>query len=185
MALTYSEQTELGSVAPAFRLPGTDGRTYGLEDFHSARALVVIFMCNHCPYVKAVKDRINALARDYQSRGVAVVGISSNDSARYPDDGFEAMKRVAREEGFVFPYLWDETQEIARAYGAVCTPDFYVYSRRDEGFALGYRGRLDDNWKDESAVTRRELRDALEAILRGEKPASDQKPSMGCSIKWK
>ncbi|MCM2278240.1 MAG: thioredoxin family protein [Oligoflexia bacterium] len=185
MALTYSEAAPLGTEAPPFHLPGVDGRSYGLEDFRDARALVVAFICNHCPYVQAVRGRINALAREFAPRGVRLVAINCNDSKRYPDDGFEAMKRVAREEGFVFPYLWDESQEVARAYGAACTPDFFVYGREGEKFFLKYQGRLDDNWKDESAVSSRDLARALEALLAGGEPAREQQPSMGCSIKWK
>lgn len=186
MALTYSTDTPLGSPAPDFSLPGVDGKTYSLDSFRDARALVVIFMCNHCPYVIAVQERINQLARDYAPRGVALVGINSNDPEKYPADSFEAMKERAREQGYAFPYLQDLTQEVARAYDAVCTPDPYVYERTSEGaWALRYRGRIDDHWKDASAVTRRELAQALDAILAGEPVAPDAKPAMGCSIKWK
>lgn len=185
MALTYSEKTPFGSAAADFTLPGTDGRIWSLSDFSKAKALVVVFMCNHCPYVKAVKGRINALAKECAGKGAALVGINSNDPIRYPDDNFEAMKQVAKEEGYVFPYLFDETQQIAKAYGAVCTPDFYVYGNEGGTFRLRYRGRLDDNWKDESAVRTRELAQALDEILAGRKPSEDQKSSMGCSIKWK
>jgi peroxiredoxin len=184
MALTFSEQTEPGSAAPDFRLPGVDGRIWSLGDFAGARALVIVFMCNHCPYVIAVRERINRLAQDYGPRGVGVVGINSNDASRYPDDSFEAMKKVAREQGYVFPYLFDEDQAVAKAYGAVCTPDFYVYEG-GSGFSLRYRGRLDDSWKDPAAVKSRDLAAALDAILAGKPVASDQPSSMGCSIKWR
>lgn len=183
MALTYSEKTETGSNAPDFALPGIDGEVHRLADFRDARALVVAFICNHCPYVKAVQGRINALAREYQARGVSFVAINSNDSVKYPDDSFEAMKRVAAENAYVFPYLWDETQSVAKAYGAVCTPDFYLYENSGE-FQLRYRGRLDDSWKDEKAVTQRDLAAAIDAIL-SSKPMPKEIPSMGCSIKWK
>ena len=186
MALTYSEKEELGTPAPPFRLPATDGKTYGLEDFADRKALVVVFMCNHCPYVKAVMERINTLARECAPRGVALVGINSNDAVKYPDDSFEAMRVEAEARGFVFPYLFDATQEVARAYGAVCTPDPYVYAPDGDGNpVLRYHGRIDDNWKDPSAVTRRDLADALEAILDGRPVADGQVPAMGCSIKWK
>jgi thiol-disulfide isomerase/thioredoxin len=162
----------------------------------------MVFMCNHCPYVKAVQGRINQLAKEYKKHGVQVVGINSNDSTRYPDDGFDAMKKQETEQGFEFPYLWDETQEVARAYGAVCTPDFYVFENTEreefreadleteperdrDRFLLRYRGRLDDHWKDESQVRRRDLATAIEDILANRQFAEEQVPSMGCSIKWK
>lgn len=190
MALTYSGIAELGSLAPDFNLPGVDGQVYSLAAFQKAKALVVVFMCNHCPYVKAVQGRINALAQEYLSRGVMLVGINSNDTVKYPDDSFEAMKQVSRENHYIFPYLLDESQEVARAYGAACTPDFFVYQNESLGseslrFSLKYRGRLDDSWKDEKAVTRRDLALALNAILSGQLLSSEQISSMGCNIKWK
>jgi peroxiredoxin len=182
MALTHSTQIALGTPAPGFDLPGVDGQRYTLDSFASAPALVVMFICNHCPYVKAINGRLVALASAYQARGVAFVAISSNDAARYPDDSFEKMAEVAQEEGYVFPYLYDESQAVAQAYGAVCTPDLFVY---DAALTLAYRGRLDDNWKDEAAVTSRPLAAALDALLAGERPGEEQVPSMGCSIKWR
>jgi peroxiredoxin len=182
MALVESARPELGSDAPDFSLPATDGETYSLESFSDKKALLVMFICNHCPYVIAVQDRLVELARDYQDKGLGVLAICSNDPVRYPADNFEAMKRVAREKGYPFPYAQDETQEVARAYGAECTPDFFLY---DADRALAYRGRLDDNWKDPGKVERRELRAAIDALLQGEKPQQAQIPSMGCSIKWK
>jgi peroxiredoxin len=185
MALAYSTKGTLGSAAPDFKLLSVDGDTYQLSDFKNSKAIVVVFMCNHCPYVIAVQDRINTLAQEYAVRDVQFLGINSNDSSRYPDDNFEAMKVRAKEENFTFPYLWDEHQEVARAYGAVCTPEFFVYSVANGVTALEYKGRLDDSWKDESKVTRQDLQMALEDILDGKKPDPDQKPAMGCSIKWK
>lgn len=185
MALTHSNPAETGRTAPDFSLPGVDGRSWSLKDFNDCKALVVVFMCNHCPYVIAVQGRINALAREYAARGVKLVAINSNDSTRYPADNFDAMKVRAREQDYVFPYLWDESQAVAKAYGAVCTPDFFVYRPEGATFVEKYRGRLDDNWKDEGAVTRRELAAALDAILSGRDPSSEQPSSMGCSIKWK
>lgn len=189
MALTYSVNQKLGQPAPEFSLPGVDGKTYSLagilRDAPEARALVVIFMCNHCPYVIAVQERINELARRYGPRGVKLIGINSNDPIRYPSDNFEAMKKRAAELGYAFPYLMDETQEVARAYGAVCTPDPFVFERVGGEFLLRYQGRIDDSWKDPRAVTRQDLALALDAILAGKPVSPDQIPSMGCSIKWK
>jgi peroxiredoxin len=190
MALTYSEKGELGSLAPDFHLLGTDEVQHGLRDFRNCRVLVVVFMCNHCPYVKAVRQRINRLAAEGAEHGVQVVGINSNDSVNYPEDSFAAMKHEAQEQKYVFPYLWDETQSVARAYGAVCTPDFYVYRNDTQHkdpveFRLKYRGRLDDNWQDESKILSCDLKTAVEAILAGRDPATPQRASMGCSIKWK
>ena len=182
---TFSQPGQLGSVAPEFSLPGVDGKTYQLSDFQGARALVISFMCNHCPYVIATQGRMNQLAKEYASQGVRWLGINSNDAQKYPEDRFEQMKIRAQEQGFVFPYLRDETQEVARAYGAVCTPEFYLYTPRDAEWVLQYQGRLDDNWKDESSVTRHDLREAIDRVLAGQAPVSDQKPAMGCSIKWK
>lgn len=195
MALTYSDKTPLGSRAPDFALPGTDGVIHRLNDFRNMRAIVVVFMCNHCPYVKAVLDRINSLAKEYALRKVQVIGINPNDETKYPDDSFEAMRKLAAEKQLAFLYLRDESQQTARNYGAVCTPDFYVYERgphptpgepEEVGhFQLRYRGRLDDNWKDPAQVKRRDLALALDEILAGHAPSPDQIPSMGCSIKWK
>jgi peroxiredoxin len=190
MALTYSTPSKLGSPAPDFNLMSTNGVRHSLRDFRNARALVVVFMCNHCPYVKAVRERINRLAAEGAEHGVQVVGVNSNDAIRYPDDSFEAMRKEVEEQSYSFPYLWDETQSVAKAYGAVCTPDFFVYKNETRHkdpveFTLKYRGRLDDNWKDESAVKTRDLRDAIAEILADREPNPDQIPSMGCSIKWK
>lgn len=185
MAPTFSEPAQLGSIAPHFSLPGVDGKVHSLSDFKDAKVLVVAFMCNHCPYVIATQGRMNHLAKEYSSRGVQWIGINSNDSSRYPEDRFEMMKVRAQEQGFVFPYLRDESQEVARSFGAVCTPEFYVYTPEQGQFKLKYQGRLDDNWKDESAVTQRELAHAIEALLAGKEPSPEQKPAIGCSIKWK
>jgi peroxiredoxin len=172
----------LAPPAPAFSLPATDGKTYSLESFREAKALVVVFTCNHCPYANAVEDRLLVLAREYAAKGVAVVGINPNDAVKYPADSFEAMKARAAEKGYTFPYLRDESQEVARAFNAACTPDIFVF---DGARALVYNGQLDDNWKDASAVTRHDLRLVLDATLAGTKVAFDHAPAMGCSIKWK
>jgi peroxiredoxin len=185
MALTYSSPSTPGAIAPDFSLPGVDGKTYSLKEFRDARALVVIFMCNHCPYVIAVQDRINALAKKYSGQSVKLVGINSNDVANYPDDSFENMKKRAVEKGFAFPYLFDESQSVAKAFNAACTPDPYLYENVGGKFLLRYQGRIDDSWKDEKAVTHRDLAEAIDAVLAGRPVASDQKPSMGCNIKWK
>jgi peroxiredoxin len=187
MALTESRNSELGAPAPDFALPGTDGRVWRLADFDrpEVRALVVVFMCNHCPYVIAVQDRINRLAREHGPRGVRLIGINANDSEQKPADGFAAMQERAREQGYVFPYLHDESQATARAYDAVCTPDPFVYERTDAGFRLRYHGRIDDCWKDPAAVKSRDLAAALDAILAGQPVNPRQWPAMGCSIKWR
>jgi len=180
MALMESTMVPLGSACADFTLPGVDGRLWSLHDFHT-RALLVVVMCNHCPYVQAIDDRLNALAREYSGR-CSVVGINSNDAVTHPDDSFEAMRTRARAKGYAFPYLWDEEQTVARALGAVCTPDFFLY---DSHRRLNYRGRLDDNWKDPAHVTRQDLKTAIEGVLAGQEPLGTQYPSLGCSIKWK
>lgn len=182
MVLLQSNGPDLGSNAPDFSLPATDGKTYALRDFDDAQVLVVMFICNHCPYVKAVIDRLIALGRDFQEQPVSLVAISSNDAENYPADSFENMKKWADELDFPFPYLYDESQEVARAFDAVCTPDFFVY---DHARTLAYAGRLDDNWRDPARVTRQDLRLAITALLDGDRPDGEQRPSMGCSIKWK
>ncbi|GLH73104.1 thioredoxin family protein [Geothrix limicola] len=180
MALTESTMVPLGTACPDFTLPGVDGRLWSLHDFHTP-ALLVVVMCNHCPYVQAIDDRLNELAKIHAGQ-CAVVGINSNDAVAYPDDSFEAMRARAAEKGYVFPYLWDEEQTVARALGAVCTPDFFLY---DSHRRLRYRGRMDDNWKDAAHVTRHDLRRAIVRVLNGEELPTTQLPSMGCSIKWK
>lgn len=185
MALTHSAPQRLGSPAPDFMLKGIDGKTYSLQSFKDARALVVLFMCNHCPYVIAVQERINELARDFGPKRVALIGINSNDAWKYPDDSFENMKKRAQEQKFVFPYVQDESQDVARAYDAVCTPDPYVYENVSGKFLLRYHGRIDDNWKDAGAVSRRDLAEALESVLGGREVKGEQVPAMGCSIKWR
>ncbi|MBY0472011.1 thioredoxin family protein [bacterium] len=185
MAPTYSPIPELGRTAPDFELPATDGKTYSLADFSDAKVLVVVFICNHCPYVVATQERINLLAKKFAPKGVQFVGINSNDATRYPDDSFEAMKERAEEVGYIFPYLHDESQIVARSFDAACTPDPFVFAKKGNSFILEYRGRIDDNWKDESAVTTRDLNDAIESLIQGKPVNTDQKPAMGCSIKWK
>jgi peroxiredoxin len=176
------KELRIGSRAIDFNLPGADGKYYSLDMYRDKKVLCVIFICNHCPYVIAVQQRINRIAKDYADRSFALVGINPNDEITYPEDSFENMKIRAKEMGYVFPYLRDETQEIARAYDAVCTPDVYLY---DQKRILRYRGRIDDNWKDETKVTRNELRMAIDKLLEDKEIDFPMIPSLGCSIKWK
>jgi len=180
MSLLESTLAALGGPCPDFALPGVDGKVWNRDDFR-APVLLVVVMCNHCPYVQAVDGRINALAKEFNGR-CDVVGINANDAIAYPEDSFDAMRSRALALGFAFPYLHDESQAVAMAFGAVCTPDFFLY---DKDRRLRYRGRLDDNWQDATRVSRQELRMAIEALLSGQPIPEVQRPSMGCSIKWK
>jgi peroxiredoxin len=178
-----SHMTNLGAAAPDFRLPDVDGGTVARDDFADAPALLVMFICNHCPFVKHVRNELARLAEQYQRRGVAVVGISSNDPEQYPEDGPDAMATEARAAGYTFPYLFDESQDVARAYGAACTPDFFVYDRDRR---LVYRGQLDGSRPgNDVPVNGSDLRAALDAVLAGEPVDEVQHPSVGCSIKWR
>jgi peroxiredoxin len=183
MALTPSTMAPLGMPAPDFRLPDTDGKVVSLTDFADAPALLVAFICNHCPYVKHVRESFARLARDYQAKGVAVVAINSNDVSSHPDDSPDKMKQEKAAAGYAFPYLFDETQEVARAYRAACTPDFFVFGKDRR---LAYRGQMDGsrpgNGKPNEGA---DLRAALDAVLAGKAPAPEQTPSVGCNIKWK
>ncbi len=174
----------LGTPAPRFSLPEpATGRTVSLDDFRDAPALLVVFLCNHCPYVKHIRHALADFAREYQPRGLAVVGINSNDASQYPDDAPDKMVEEVREVGYTFPYLYDETQEVAKAYRAACTPDFFLYDRERR---LVYRGQFDDSRPgNEVPVTGRDLRTAADAVLAGRPVPQDQKPSLGCNIKWK
>lgn len=172
----------LGTAAPPFSLPATDGETYSLASFADAKVLVVVFTCNHCPYAIAAEDRLVTLQRDYAARVVRLVAINPNDAAGYPDDSFDNMVERAKDKGFNFPYLHDESQGVARAYDAACTPDVFVFGASRE---LVYNGRIDDNWKDPSMVTQRDLRAVIDAILEGREHGLDVHASMGCSIKWR
>jgi peroxiredoxin len=173
----------LGAKAPAFALPDTDGKTVSLDDFRNSPALLVVFMCNHCPYVKHIQSGLAAFARDVTSRGVAVVGINSNDVEKHPDDSPAAMKREKERVGYPFPYLMDESQAVAKAYGAACTPDFFLYDRQRR---LVYRGQFDQSRPgNDVPVTGRDLRAAVDALLANRPVNPDQRPSMGCNIKWK
>ncbi|MFQ5483089.1 MAG: thioredoxin family protein [Nitrospinaceae bacterium] len=182
MALTHSNMVPLQTPAPDFSLPGTDGTLYALSRFADRPVLVVVFMCNHCPYVQAVLPRLTALARHFEAAGVQFAGINPNDPEKYPDDSLENMQKLVAQHRLPFPYLIDETQETARRYAAVCTPDFFVFGPERK---LTYRGRLDDNWQHPDQVTGQDLKDAIESTLAGRAFPRDQIPSMGCSIKWK
>jgi peroxiredoxin len=183
MVVTASKMLALGTRAPDFSLPDTEGNTISLADFEQAPALLVVFMCNHCPFVKHILDDLVELIEEYQDSGVAVVGISSNDVAAFPEDSPLMMAKLASESGFTFPYLYDETQEVARAYSAACTPDFFLFNSER---ALVYRGQLDDSRPENGIpVTGDDLTAAIDAILAGEPVDQDQKPSIGCNIKWK
>jgi len=174
---------DIGQTAPDFTLPGVDGKTHRLSDLlRDHRAVAVIFSCNHCPYVRAWEGRMIDLQRDYGERGVALVAINPNDAVRYPDDSFEAMQQRAQEEGFNFLYLRDESQDVARAYGAERTP--HVYLLDGEG-ALRFRGAIDDNYERPEAVQHAYLRDALDAVLAGAAPPVETTPAVGCTIKWR
>ena len=182
MARTTTPPGELGSPAPDFRLPATDGRTYALADVRGANATLIAFICNHCPYVQAIRERLVRDARELTALGVGIAAISSNDAAAYPQDSFENMRRIAVEWSLPFPYLYDESQQVARAYGAVCTPDFFGY---DAELKLRYRGRLDSAGREAAPEARRELFEAMRAIAGGGAGPRGQHPSIGCSLKWK
>ncbi|WP_417725298.1 thioredoxin family protein [Salipiger sp.] len=174
---------DVGWRAPPFALPGTDNRTRTLDDIRGERGTLVMFICNHCPYVLAVLDRILRDARDLQALGIGVAAICANDAAAYPQDSFENMKTLAEDRAFPFPYLHDESQEVARAYGAACTPDFFGF---DSSLGLQYRGRLDASGRQRAPEdTRRDLFEAMKQVAGTGRGPADQVPSMGCSIKWK
>ena len=183
MVQTLSTMLALGTSAPQFSLPDPDGKIVSLSDFDGAPALVVVFMCNHCPFVKHVAPGLANLAREYQDKGVAVVGVNPNDVANYPDDSPQKMAEASKEYGYTFPYLLDESQAVAKAYRAACTPDFFVF---DGDRQLVYRGQMDDSRPSlDLPVTGADLRGALDAVLDGRSVAAEQKPSVGCNIKWK
>ena len=182
MAATASTMLPLGTKAPDFALPDTKGKMVTLAEFKDKKALLVIFMCNHCPFVKHVLTDMVNLIRQYQQKGVAVVGINSNDIDNYPEDSPDMMTSLAEEEGFTFPYLYDQTQQVAREYRAACTPDFFLF---DKDRSLVYRGQMDDSRPGNNIpVTGLDLRKALDAVLEGREPLKQQRPSMGCNIKW-
>ena len=194
MAHTESISTKLGSPAPDFHLPATDGTNYSLESFKNAKGLTIVFTCNHCPYAKAAWPILIKLSEEFKEKGIEFVGINPNDETQYPEDSFDIMKQRVSDWKINFSYLRDESQQAARAYGAVCTPDIYVY---DNNRKLYYRGRINNNWppvektddtwqtKQSTKETKEELKNALNLLLAGQLPPKNQSPSIGCSIKWK
>ena len=173
---------EIGESAPDFHLPGVDGKDYSLANFADAKILIAVFSCNHCPYVVGSEDRMLQLHVDYGPRGVAMIAINSNETENHPTDSFEHMVERARDKGFSFPYVRDESQEVALAYGALRTPHYFVF---DEKRTLRYTGRMDDDPRQQGQETTRELRDALDALLNGEGPAAPVTNPIGCNVKWK
>ncbi len=183
MARTPSTMLPLGTTAPEFSLPDPAGKVVSLEDYDDAPALVVAFICNHCPFVKHIREGLARFGSDCEERGVGVVAISSNDVEKYPADSPEAMAREAKAAGYTFPYLFDESQEVAKAYRAACTPDFYLFDGKRK---LVYRGQFDESRPGNNVpVTGKDLRTAVDAVLEGKPAPDDQTPSLGCNIKWK
>ncbi|HEB31501.1 MAG TPA: thioredoxin family protein [Spirochaetes bacterium] len=183
MSLTPSTMLPLGTKAPGFSLPDTEGNIVSPDDFKDNPALLVVFMCNHCPYVKHIIEPFVGLVKEYQEKGVGVVGINSNDVEGYPEDSPTNMARVAKNLGFTFSYLYDEDQEAAKAYHAACTPDFFLF---DGSRNLVYRGQLDSSRPgNDIPITGKDLRAAMDAVLEGKPMAEEQRPSLGCNIKWK
>lgn len=183
MVRTASTMLPLGTQAPDFTLANTDGQRVSLSDFRDKKALVIIFMCNHCPYVKHVAPELTRVSNEYMPKGVGFIGINSNDVIAHPEDNPEMMKAEVAKQGYKFPYLYDAEQSIAIAYNAACTPDIFVF---DSDHRLVYRGQLDDSRpKTDKPLTGKDLRDALECILAGKVVSSEQRPSIGCNIKWK
>jgi peroxiredoxin len=184
MSETPSTMLPLGTVAPEFNLPDTiSGKNKSLSELKSDKATVIMFICNHCPYVRHIQKKLVEVVKTYQQKGISFVAISSNDAKRYESDGPEYMKEEASMQGYTFPYLYDESQEVARAYQAACTPDLYLF---DKDLKCVYRGRFDESTPgNHKPSTGKELINALDAVLAGKKVDDDQKPSVGCNIKWK
>jgi len=183
MVKTASTMLPLGTNAPDFSLPNVDGKTVSLSGFQESPALLVVFMCNHCPFVKHISGGLASFAKEYRPKGLAMVGISSNDVAGFPDDSPQRMTEEAKQAGYTFPYLYDETQQVAKDYRAACTPDFFLFDRERK---LVYRGQFDDSRPDNGIpVTGTDLHRAVDCVLKGEPIPEPQKPSIGCNIKWK
>lgn len=181
MALTFTPQNDIGKALPTFSGHSIHGTVFSSDNLPKGQPVFVLFICNHCPYVKAIENRLIQLGQDLKQQGIPMIAICSNDPEEYPEDNFEALKAKALEKKFEFEYLHDADQSLAHLFGAVCTPDFFLYDRNHK---LAYRGRLDDNWKDESKVTRRELFEAALQLKAGKPISGQSTPSMGCSIKW-
>ena len=184
MARTESNMLPLGTLAPDFQLPDVvSGRPTSLAEFHGKDALLVMFICRHCPFVKHVQDELARIGKDYAGESVGIIAISSNDAQEYPDDAPHSLREMTTELDFTFPYCFDETQDVARAYDAACTPDFYLF---DKNRRLVYRGQLDDSRPgNNTPVTGKDLRTAIDAVLQGSPVSANQKPSIGCNIKWR
>ena len=187
MALVSTPVPDVGKPCPSFNLPATNGKNFSSGEIQMSSPFMVMFVCNHCPYVQAIEDRLIKLGEDFAKAGIPLIAISSNDAAHYPADSFEKMKERAEAKKYTFPYLYDESQDVAREFGAVCTPDFFGY---DKDHKLAYRGRLDDSWKEAGAVTARELFETMLYLKsgtseKGKHFLTHQTPSMGCSLKWK
>ncbi len=183
MVMTASTMIPLGTTAPYFNLPDTNGNLVSIDDFKDANAFLVVFMCNHCPFVKHILKDFIELVKEYQKKGVAIIGINSNDVESFPEDSPALMKKAADAMGFTFPYLYDESQEVALAYHAACTPDFFLFNKQK---SLVYRGQMDDSRPGNIIpITGADLRAAIDAALEGKHISPQQKPSMGCNIKWK
>ncbi len=172
----------IGSKIPYFKLKGVDDKEYRLDNFDDKKLLVVIFSCNHCPYVQAYEDRIKEIQREFEEKGLSVIAVNSNDDSQYPDDSFENMKKRASEKHFNFPYLRDEDQSLAKAFDASHTPEIFLF---DQERKLVYHGKIDDNWKDEKAIKNRYLREAIIELLEGGEISIPETFSIGCTIKWK
>ncbi len=184
MALMYTPDTTEALNCPDFNLIGMDNKKHELSDFKDKKALVFMFICNHCPYVEAIEDRYIKLANEMTPKEIQIIGICSNDSSDYPEDSFKNLQKKWNDKKYNFPYLHDSTQEVAKNFGAVCTPDIFVYKNNNSNFELFYRGRLDDSWKSEGKVKKQELKLALEDIINNKPLSNPVVPSMGCSIKW-
>jgi peroxiredoxin len=182
MALLHSNAPDIGAPMPKFKLMSVDEKPYTDSDFGQSKALLIAFICSHCPYVRAVEDRLIALKRAFKVADFELVGICSNDPINYPEDSAPKLKQRWLEKDYGFPYLVDVDQTVAKAFGAVCTPDLFLY---DHDRRLFYHGRLDDNWQDATKVKKHDLKEAIVGILEEQKAPADQKPSMGCSIKWR
>ena len=179
---TQNLKIKIGDKAPDFSLPGVDGKSYTLDSFRSKKVLVIIFMCNHCPYVQGSLERIKSVQDEFGIKGLQIAGINSNDEINYPDDSFDKMVEISKIKKLNFPYLRDEDQKIAGAYGAQCTPECFVF---DEHRKLRYHGRIDDSPKDESKATVSDLRNAVNSLVHNQKVSMELTPAIGCSIKWR